>query len=175
MLQCQNDCKWLCQVKIILLSLGIGDVWYSQHVNNIEWFLKSVKMRLTDNFIQERDTILDNSSKCNIHKHLIYIFCLQYYLKISMPDCYTILITRFRVSAHTLLTEKGRYHNIDSGKRICQMCDMNDVEDEYNFILKCPFYTNLRHLYNKKYCWSKPSVFKLVQLLSVQNRKELCN
>ena len=43
---------------------------YSQHVNNIEWFLKSVKMRLTDNFIQERDTILDNSSKYNIY---IYI------------------------------------------------------------------------------------------------------
>ena len=175
MLQCQNCCNWLCQVKSILLSLGFGDVWYSQHVNHIEWFLKCVKMRLTDNFIQERDTILDNSSKCNIYKHLIDRFCLQYYLKISMPDCYTILITRFRVSAHTLLIEKGRYHNIERDKRLCQMCDMNDVEDEYHFILKCPFYTHLRHLYIKKYYWSKPSVFKLVQLLSVQNRKELCN
>ena len=67
MLQCQNGCNWLCQVKSILLSLGFGDVWYSQHVNHIEWFLKSVKMRLTDNFIQEWDTILDNSSKCNIY------------------------------------------------------------------------------------------------------------
>ena len=53
------------------------------------------------------------------------------------------------------------------------MCDMNDVEDEYHFILECPFYKNLRHLYIKKYYWSKPSVFNLVQLLSVQNRKEL--
>ena len=44
------------------------------------------------------------------------------------------------------------------------MCDMNDVEDEYHFILKCHFYTNLRHLYIKKYYWSKRSVFKLVQL-----------
>ena len=55
------------------------------------------------------------------------------------------------------------------------MCDMNAVEDEYHFILKCHFYTNLRYLYIKKYYWSKPSVFKLVQLLSVQKRKELCN
>ena len=78
-----------------------------------------------------------------------------------MPN-YTILITRFRVSAYTLLIEKGRYHNID-------------VEDECHFIFKCPFYTNLRLLYIKKYYWFKPSVFKLVQLLSVQNRKELCN
>ena len=134
MLQCQNGCNWLCQVKSILLSLGFGDVWYSQHVNHIEWFLKCVKMRLTDNFIHERDTILDNSSKCNIYKHLIDRFCLQYYLNISMPNCYTMLITRFRVSAHTLLIEKGRYHNIERDKRLCQMCDMNDVEDEYHFI-----------------------------------------
>ena len=94
---------------------------------------------------------------------------------ISMPHFYTILITIFLVSAHTLLNEKGRYHNIERGKRICQMCDMNDVEDEYHFILKGHFYTNLRHLYIKKYYWSKPSIFKRVQLLSVQNRKELCN
>ena len=30
-----------------------------------------------------------------------------------------------------------------------------------------------QHFYG--YYWSKPSVFKLVQLLSVQNRNELCN
>ena len=69
MLQCWNGCNWLCQVKNVL-SLAFGEVWYSQHVNNIEWFLKSIKMHLTDNFIQERDTILDNSSKYNIYKHL---------------------------------------------------------------------------------------------------------
>ena len=52
---------------------------------------------------------------------------------------------------------------------------MNDVEDDYHFILKCPFYMHLQHLYIKKYYWSKHSVFKLVQLLSVQKRKESCN
>ena len=73
-----------------------------------------------------------------------------------MPDCYTILITTFRLSAHTLLIEKGRYQNIERGKKICQMCDTTDVEDEYHFILNCPFYTNLRLLYIKKYYWFKP-------------------
>ena len=55
------------------------------------------------------------------------------------------------------------------------MFDMNDVEDEYYFILKWPFYTNLRLLYIKKYYWFKPFVFKLVLLLSEQNRKDVCN
>ena len=87
-------------------------------------------------------------------------------------DCYTILITRFRVSALTLLNEKDRYPNTES---IFQMCDMNDVEDEYHFILKSRFYTNLRLLYIKKYYCFKPTVFNLMQLFSVLNRKELCN
>ena len=134
------------------------------------WFRHSVTTHLLSKGEEQNDEI---TAKSNIYKHLIDRFCLQYYLKISMPNCYTMLITRFRVSAHTLLIEKGRY--IERDKRLCQMCDMNDVEDEYHFILKCPFYTHLRHLYIKKYYWSKPYVFKLVQLLSVQNRKELCN
>ena len=56
------------------------------------------------------------------------------------------------------------------------MCDMNDVEDEYYFILKCPIYTNLRLLYIKKYYWFKPFVFKIVQLLYEQKKiKDVCN
>ena len=54
------------------------------------------------------------------------------------------------------------------------MCDMNDVEDEYYFILKCPIYTNLRLLYIKKYYWFKPFVFKIVQLLYEQKINKGC-
>ena len=35
MLQCWNGCNLFCQVKHVLLSLCFGEVWYSQHVNNI--------------------------------------------------------------------------------------------------------------------------------------------
>ena len=42
------------------------------------------------------------------------------------------------------------------------------------FDFKMSFLYTFMMLYIKKYYWFKPSVFKLVQLLSVQNRKELC-
>ena len=50
-----------------------------------------------------------------------------------------------------------------------------DIEDEFHFILKCPFYVELRKRYIKHYYYTKPSVFKLVQLLSAENTKELNN
>lgn len=50
-----------------------------------------------------------------------------------------------------------------------------DIEDEFHFVLKCPLYSDLRKKYIKPFYYKKPSVFKLVLLLSTQNIKELCN
>ena len=59
--------------------------------------------------------------------------------------------------------------------RVCTLCDHSDIEDEFHFILNCPFYSDLRKMYIEKYYYQKPSMFKLENLLSTQNVKELCN
>ena len=59
------------------------------------------------------------------------------------------------------------HYNIERSERKCKMFDYLVIEDEFHFILKC--------IYILKYYWFKPSVFKLVQLLSAQNRIKLCN
>ena len=54
------------------------------------------------------------------------------------------------------------------------MCDQNDIEDEFHFVLVCPKYLILRQKYIKPYFFLKPSVYKLCQLLS-SNRNSLTN
>ena len=54
------------------------------------------------------------------------------------------------------------------------MYDLNDIEDEFHFVLVCPKYLISRQKYIKPYCFKKPSVYKLCQLLS-SNRKSLTN
>ena len=49
------------------------------------------------------------------------------------------------------------------------------IENEYHFILECDRYTDIRCKYIKKYYYRNPSTFKLIQLLSVRNVKELNN
>ena len=39
----------------------------------------------------------------------------------------------------------------------------------------CPSYVNLPKEFIKPYYWKKPSVYEMLQLLSVTNTKELCN
>jgi hypothetical protein len=48
------------------------------------------------------------------------------------------------------------------------MCNNNDIEDEYHFILECSKYVEIGRKYIKPYYCINPSAFKLTQLLSVQ-------
>ena len=33
---------------------------------------------------------------------------------------------------------------MDEDERICQMCELNEIENEYHFVLYCPFYWKIR-------------------------------
>ena len=114
------------------------------------------------------------SQKCVVYKHLVDHFCLQFYLCKPIPVICKKQICRIRLSSHNLFIESGRSQNIPRSERICQLCN-SDIEDEFHFVLKCPVYCDLRKKYIKQYYWRRPSVFKLVQLLSVNNVKELCS
>lgn len=53
------------------------------------------------------------------------------------------------------------------------MCNQNDIENEFHFILKCPLYNELWKKIIKRFYYVKPNVYKLVDLLSVAYTKEL--
>ena len=79
------------------------------------------------------------------------------------------------VYKHNLNIETGRYYNIDRNERFCNMCNTQSIEDEYHFILECDKYKDIRKTYIKEYYWKNPSTYKLIELLSVRNVKELNN
>ena len=64
------------------------------------------------------------------------------------------LITKFRLSAHQLRIETGRYEkkkNKDGkvlqlvrDERICMHCNMSKIEDEFHFLFECPLYSSNR-------------------------------
>ena len=58
---------------------------------------------------------------------------------------YKIALTRFRLSNHNLLIEKGRHMRprLDRNERKCFLCK-DTVEDEQHFITKCPLYSKQR-------------------------------
>ena len=91
---------------------------------------------------------IDNTNrleKCNAFK---LEFCYEKYLDVLFPKARNIL-PKFRCSAHNLMIEQGRFTNVERCNRIFQFCNMNCIEDEYNFLLvcTCPVYRDLRQTY----------------------------
>jgi hypothetical protein len=132
-----------------------------------------VKQRLTDIFIQERNTFFEKSSKFYIYRYLTDSFDLQYYLRKSFRENLIHYLSKYRLSSHKLAIEQGRYNKTERSRRACKYCNLDKVEDEYHFILECLHYGNLRSVYIKKYYYLRPSTFKLIQLISIRNRKQL--
>ena len=106
-----------------------------------------------------------------MYKHILNNISLQSYLQKCIPNKYVKYLTMFRLSSHSLSIETGRYQGVLNVNRVCKFCK-DDIEDEFHFILKSPTYQNFLSKYIKLYC---RTVFKLVQLLSTKNVKELCN
>ena len=60
-------------------------------------------------------------------------------------------ITRFRISAHKLEIETGRYNNskknktrVNKEKRLCKNCELKAIEDEEHVLMVCPKYKKCR-------------------------------
>ena len=66
-----------------------------------------------------------------------------------MIDINRKIISRWRLSNHTLRIETGRYENppLPRNDRKCVICDV--TEDEYHVVFICPTYSNLRHSFRE--------------------------
>jgi hypothetical protein len=170
----ENDVEhtWAYFVKKTLFNLGFNDVWSNQELD--ESMLPIIKQRILDQYVQLSRCEMDASVKCTTYKYLIDNHCIQYYLCKPLTQSVKKIIAQFRMSSHQLAIETGRYHGIDRNQRICVACKLY-IEDEFHFILKCPLYNDLRNKFIKPYYYRRPSVFKLVQLLSTKSVKELCH
>lgn len=85
-----------------------------------------------------------NDSKLNTFANLYQKFELQQYLDFNLPKSISSHLTKLRISAHSLLIEKGRYSRPKTprNQRLCTNC--NEVEDEQHFLLFCKKYDHLR-------------------------------
>ena len=168
-----ND-EWIISIKNELNTLGLMYIFEGNfvHENNVFFIIKS---RFNDVYQQNMLSRIQNTTRGALYKHLVDNFTIQYYLQKSLNPTYRKYLSKFRLSAHSLNIEKGRYNNTNRRDRICTLCNSSDIEDEFHFILKCPIYNDLRVNYIKNYYYRRPSVFKLVQLLSVNNVKIVNN
>jgi hypothetical protein len=172
---CPNKTNWCTLLKDLLCSLGFVDAWIFQGVGNTEMFLSVVQQRLSDQFIQNWNARLNQSSRALFY-NTIASFRFQPYLECFNIHKFCQSFTRLRVSSHRLHIEAGRWTKptrTPISDRKCITC--NKVEDEYHFIIECVMYIDIRKKYIARKYWIRPSMYKFVDLMNSENKNILKN
>ena len=141
----EMDSKWCKCIQAILNGAGYCEIWDSPHTVEHQAFLKELEHRLMDQYIQEwRQQLYNTEGKMRTYKTFKDNFILEPYL--HLPYHLRIPLSKFRVSAHTLQIEVGRYHlphAIPEEERMCVFCGSGCIETELHFLLECSEYARM--------------------------------
>lgn len=168
-----NGANWAYQIKCILDSIGLSNIWFQQSDINIPFNL--IKQRILDIYRQSWYASVNNSNRLLMYSRYKHDLIFENYLDFISEKKYRIALSQFRLSSHELEIERGRYTNVGRDDRICLFCNRNQIENEYHFLLTCPFYTELRKTYLKRYYYQWPTLNKFDNLMSTSNRTIVIN
>ena len=160
-----NRITWASHIKNLLFRFGFGYVWISQDVGDETYFMYVFKQRILDNALQDWNTDLNESRKAFHYKHFKIILNVEKYLTTKIPLKYKIAFSKLRCSNHSLLVETGRHHNILFVDRKCFLCNLQEIEDEFHAVIRCPFYNNIRNQYLNNFLGNN----KQIRLYNVQD------
>jgi hypothetical protein len=90
-----------------------------------------------------------------------------------VPDKYKRSLCKLRTANHKLPIERGRYSNLPRHTRFCDICDEQEIGDEYHFLFKCPTLCDLRRKFLPRYYYTRPNSLKFHSLMGTKNKKLL--
>ena len=162
---------WATNMKNLMESLDFANAWTNQYeaIPNIN----VIRVRIRDQFMQHWCSHINNTSKLEYYAMFKTTFEFEKYLECIENDEFRKSLTRFRVSAHNLEIERGRYYDISRNLRICKLCNMHAVESEFDFLLACSAYRQIRQQYIDSSSWA--SVEKFTSLMRVVSKRRLLN
>ena len=170
--QHQNlNCNWIQNVESVLNNLGLGFVWITQG-NGVSksWLKNKVAQILNDNYIQAWQSNVFDSNKCINYRVFKTELYYENYINVLSPKL-RIAFTKFRCrNVSKLPVEVGSYTNINYCARICEKCDLNDIGDEYHYVLLCKFFDKKRKTFISSYYHNLPSMFKFNQLMNSKGK-----
>ena len=166
--------KWLNFIKSILTSVGKPALFNESSIANPEIVKNQIIQTLNDLNAQEWQSKTTESSKGKNYKLYKEDQQFEAYLRILPRKAYAPLI-KFRTGNHRLPIETGRWEGIPYTERKCNLCESNDIGDEFHFLLICPTFATERKSLLKPYYFRRPNIIKYKELLNTRNKKVLLN
>jgi hypothetical protein len=77
-----------------------------------------------------------------------------------------LLLCKFRTTNHKLSIEKGRWSNIPRENRYCELCQKNQIGDEYHCIFECTNLSEKRTSLLPNHLIERPNIIKFKNLMT---------
>ena len=165
--------NWASNIRNILQTNGFGYVWVQQGVlDSVEVFLKKLKMRMKDQYIQTWNEQVANTSNHRLYRQIKTVFQFESYLSKVENSNLRKALSKIRLGAHNFLIERGRWGvpKIEFPDRKCPSSKC--IEDEFHCITKRHrFNAQRKHLPNN--LKKKPSMYDFISLLKSDNENEI--
>ena len=163
--------KWLENVKTLICSNGYSNIWDNQSNFNLNWFTKSFKQKVKDQYLQTWNALVDQSSSALNYRTFKTTFEMNSYFQ-YLPNDKCRILTAFRTRNHRLPIETGRWTSIPLIERTCKLCN-NTIGDEFHYILQCDYLKTHRNYYIKSYYTRYPNTLKFQSLMNEQNKSAI--
>lgn len=138
--------NWSSQVKNTMESLNIENTY----TNFTPCNLHNAEEKLRTNLETEWHNDIQSVPKLRTYILFKSSYTVEKYLTLDLPKPIRSKLAMFRCGVLPLRIETGRYRGEPVEDRICNLCDLNEIETEKHFLLHCPFFNNQRsHLFYK--------------------------
>ena len=137
----------------------------------VNYVLKSVELRLQDQFVQKWREELDSHTTCNLYKEYKVMFEMEKYLTcLSGKNIRALVKLRANNNRLPIITARYQQGNTVHPNRLCKLCTLQEVGDEYHLFFVCnnnkvKEYRD-KYLVNMNYYVNNPTRAKLLILLS---------
>lgn len=165
----ETNSKWLTCIQSIFIQVGRPDIWYLQQKFQLKSLSYFIKKLLIDQYIQHWYSKGSQSSKAIAYFCFKREFTLEKYFILLPRKLYTQFY-RIRTGNHKLPVETGRWDGTELQERTCSLCTLNDIGDEFHYIITCPYFQVDRRKYLKPYYIQRPSMYKFCELLNSKNK-----
>ena len=106
--------------------------------------MDDVQTRLKNLFVTQWKRHVTSKPKLRTYALFKTHFDTEKYITQNLSRKQRSMLGQLRSGILPLEIETGRFRNIPPHKRICHVCNQNNVENEYHFLFACPLYEVLR-------------------------------
>ena len=133
---------WFTFMRRCMAHIGIDHILYTSDLQEINLQVNGTKRLLRANFLKEweakrSDLKKTTDSKVCLLSHMKIKFGYEDYLSVCPNQRDRMALSKFRVSAHNLPVEVGRYAGTTRENRICPFCSIR-TGDEQHYLCECP-------------------------------------